>query len=201
MSYSFRTNGNFIDFVNIDSTSLSVETIIMSLHNTSKCIDWSLPEDTTRINFTIDELKYSNLLITEIDFDGVVMGSQDDFETNIETMFPALAGGGSLYLVYRAIMSQDGGATAPTEDYLIENTLGGTLVWGYSQTGVYSATLAGAFPTQSKVAFIAGAGGYAIQYEFVWVSANELSITTLDPVGAADDGRLYFSYIEIRVYP
>lgn len=99
--YSFRTNGNFIDFVNIDSTSLAVENTIMSLHNTSKCIDWSLPEDTTRINFVIDEVHYKNVLITDIDFDGTAMDSQDDFETNITAMFPSLGGGssGSSYLV------------------------------------------------------------------------------------------------------
>jgi hypothetical protein len=92
MSFSFRTNGNFIDFVHTDNTSLAVESTIKSLHNTSRCIDWSLPEDTTRISFTIDEVKYSNIPISDIDFDGTVMNSQDDFETGIEAMFPGLAG-------------------------------------------------------------------------------------------------------------
>lgn len=95
MSLSFRTNGNFIDFVNTDATSLQVETVLMKLHNTSRCIDWSLPEDTTKISFTIDEIKYSNIPISEIDFDGTVMNSQDDFETGITGMFEGLAGGGS----------------------------------------------------------------------------------------------------------
>src|SRR5688572_11854111 len=90
---SFRTNGNFIDFVNTDDTSLNVETVLMTLHNTSKCIDWSYDEDTTRITFTIDETKYSNILIGDIDFDGVTMTVQADFKTNIEEMFPGLAGG------------------------------------------------------------------------------------------------------------
>lgn len=94
MSWSFRTNGNFIDFVHTDETSLAVENTIVSLHNTSKCVSWSLPEDTTRISFTIDEVKYSNILITDIDFDGTAMNSQDDFETGIEAMFTGLAGGG-----------------------------------------------------------------------------------------------------------
>lgn len=95
MSLSFRTNGNFIDYVNTDATSLNVETVIMKLHNTSRCIDWSLPADTTKISFTIDEVKYSNISITEIDFDGVVMNSQDDFETGIEAMFPGYSPGSS----------------------------------------------------------------------------------------------------------
>lgn len=91
---SFRTRGNFVDFVNTDATSLQVETVLMSLHNTSKAVDWSLPEDATRINFTIDDLIYDNILITDIDFDGVTMTAQTDFKTNIETIFPGLAGGG-----------------------------------------------------------------------------------------------------------
>lgn len=95
MSFSFRTNGNFIDFVHTDNTSLEVENVLKSLHNTSQCVDWSLPEDTTRISFTIDEVKYSNILITDIDFDGTVMNSQDDFEIGITAMFPGLAGGSS----------------------------------------------------------------------------------------------------------
>lgn len=95
MSWSFRTNGNFIDFVHTDATSLAVETTIVSLHNTSKCVSWSLPSDTTRISFAIDEVKYNNILITDIDFDGTAMNSQDDFETGMEAMFPGLAGGGT----------------------------------------------------------------------------------------------------------
>jgi hypothetical protein len=101
MRWSFITNGNFIDFVHTDETSLAIESIIVSLHNTSKCIDWKLPTDTTRISFTIDEVRYEDILITDIDFDGVVMDSQDDFETGVVAMFPGLAGGspgGSSYL-------------------------------------------------------------------------------------------------------
>lgn len=92
---SFRTRGNFIDLVNIDNTSLQVESVLMSLHNTSKAIDWSYGDDTTRISFTIDDAAYDGVLITDIDFDGTPMAAQTDFKTNIETMFPGLAGGGA----------------------------------------------------------------------------------------------------------
>lgn len=95
MTYSFRTNGNFIDFVHTDNTNQMVESVLRSLHNTSRAVEWSLPEDETRINFTVDDLDYRNILITEIDFDDVAMDSQDDFQTGIEAMFPGYAGGGS----------------------------------------------------------------------------------------------------------
>jgi hypothetical protein len=94
MTYSFRTNGNFIDFVHTDNTNQAVESVLRSLHNTSRAVEWSLPEDETRINFTVDDLDYRNILITEIDFDDVAMDSQDDFQTGIEAMFPGYAGGG-----------------------------------------------------------------------------------------------------------
>lgn len=152
MSWSFRTNGNFIDFVHTyENDYETFEDTIVSLHNTSKCVDWSLPEDETRISFTIDEVKYSNVLITDIDFDGTAMNSQDDFETGIEAMFPGLAGGegGSSYLVYTAYLSQTG-TDAPVADVL-ENTLGGTVVWARDGVGQYKGTLAGAFTTGKTV--------------------------------------------------
>ncbi len=46
--------------------------------------------------------------------------------------------------VYRALLTQSGGH-APTATVL-ENTLGGTVVWTYSNEGIYVGTLAGAFP-------------------------------------------------------
>jgi len=93
MTYSFRTIGDFINFVHTDDTSLHVENVLKTIHNTSRSISWSLPEDETRISFILNGDEYNDLLITEIDFDGVAMDSQDDFETGIIAMFPGLAGG------------------------------------------------------------------------------------------------------------
>lgn len=93
MRWSFRTNGDYIDFVHTDETSLAIESVIFHLHNTSRCIEWTLPSDTTRITFIIDGRKYENILITDVDFDGTAMNSQDDFETGITAMFEGLAGG------------------------------------------------------------------------------------------------------------
>lgn len=52
-------------------------------------------------------------------------------------------GGGSSYLVYRALLTQTG-TNAPIATVL-ENTLGGTVVWTRIQAGTYLATLSGAF--------------------------------------------------------
>lgn len=130
MKWSFRTSGNYIEFVNTDETALHVESVVHRLHNTSRCIDWSLPTDTTRITFTIDESKYENILITDIDFDGSVMNEQADFETGITAMFTGLAGGsgGGVESVTAvdASISIGGTATNPTvaAKYLVFDSRG-----------------------------------------------------------------------------
>lgn len=200
MSLSFRTNGNFIDFVNTDATSINVETVIRSLHNTSRSISWSLPADTTRINFTIDSIKYHNISITDIDFDGTVMNSQDDFETGITAMFPGLASGSSggvEYLVYTALINQSG-ANAPVATE-IENTLG-AVVWSRYDVGGYNATLAGAF-TANKTFFSITASeptGIAGGRQDV----DNMYVQTFDTItGNAQDGVMTEVSVEIRVYP
>jgi len=54
--------------------------------------------------------------------------------------------------VYRALLTQSG-TSAPTATVL-ENTLGGTVVWTRSLAGVYIGTLSGAFPANKVVLFI-----------------------------------------------
>lgn len=54
-------------------------------------------------------------------------------------------GGSSSYLVYTALLNQTG-TNAPVATVL-ENTLGGTVVWSYSSVGAYFGTLNGAFPS------------------------------------------------------
>jgi hypothetical protein len=199
---SFRTNGNFIDFVNTDDTSLHVETVLMTLHNTSKCINWSLPEDTTKINFTIDEVEYSDILIADIDFDGVTMTAQADFKTNIETMFPGLAGGAAAgYLSYVALLSQTG-TDAPVATVLV-NTLGGTVVWTRDSAGFYIATLSGAFPLAKTYLLINQ--GATSNLNTIYNSedgepSNSIYLETA-VAGTPTDGQLYYITVEIRVYP
>lgn len=165
MRWSFRTNGNYIDFVHTDETSEAVESTIFHLHNTSRCVSWSLPSDTTRINFTIDETKYSNILITDIDFDGTAMNSQDDFETGITAMFTGLAGGGGgvtsvtagdasitvggtateptvklPYKIYTGLVLQSGTDVPAKTD--LQNTITGLAAnWTRQGAGSYSRTL------------------------------------------------------------
>ncbi len=149
MALSFITNGDYIDFINTDDTSLQVETLIKRLHNTSKAITWLLPEDTSIINFVIDGVRYEQTPITSIDFDGVAMTVQADFKTGIEAMFPGLAGGGSSYLVYTALFTQASTSNPVVTE--LQNTLGGAVVWTRTGLGQYDGTLTGAFPQLKTV--------------------------------------------------
>jgi len=56
-----------------------------------------------------------------------------------------IAGGGSSYLVYSALLAPTEGTDAPVPT-VIDNTLGGTVVWTRNALGVYHGTLTGAFP-------------------------------------------------------
>lgn len=113
------------------------------------------------------------------------------------------------YKEYVATVTQStNGAPVPT---VLNNTLGGTLVWSRSGTGTYLATLTGAFPTASKVVIIpsftssdlAPAGSIALT-SAVRDTANRLKFitATMDNTGAriVADSTLNISLI-IRVYP
>src|SRR5688500_2623877 len=70
-------------------------------------------------------------------------------------MGPSSGGGGASYLVYAALLTQSG-TSAPVATVL-ENTLGGTVVWARSAGGIYTGTLAGAF-TADKTALSVASG-------------------------------------------
>ena len=140
MTWSFRTNGDFIDLIHIDNTSLHSELLVKSLHNTSRSVYWSLTEDESVITFIVDGSRFENVSITEIDFNGTPMDSQDDFETEITELFPGLQGGGDSgdpsYLVYVALISQSD-TDAPTVDAELENTFNSEFTYSYISPGRY----------------------------------------------------------------
>lgn len=201
MKWSFITDGNYINFRHTDETDLHIQQIIHRLHNTSRCIDWSLPIDTTRITFTIDESKYENISIYDIDFDGAVMNVQGDFETNITAMFSGLAGGGSSsYLVYTALLNQDGTPNNPVPT-ILGNTIG-DIVWEYGGSNGYNTgTLAGAFPLGKTFIIMGNTFGNKVVYAADINSAPDSIYIQSFSDGVSSNGLLSNSPIEIRVYP
>jgi len=110
-----------------------------------------------------------------------------------------LGGGGASYLKYVALLSQSG-TDAPVATVL-ENTLGGTVVWSYDTIGSYFATLSNAFTsnkTWANVATSAIGSDYVVNIEIN--SVNDFVIKVNDDNAAQSDdwGPIY---IEIRVYP
>ena len=101
------------------------------------------------------------------------------------------------YKVYTALLTQTG--TAAPVATVLDNTLGGTVVWTRSGTGIYGATLNGAFVSAKTWAIIGG--NYVSPSSFLRVNradANIMSVVTES--GGISDGILENTSIEIRVY-
>jgi len=123
-------------------------------------------------------------------------------ETNVvDTLFNSGNGSGARpYKVYTALLTQTS-TNAPVATVL-ENTLGGTLVWSYSSAGDYYGTLSGVFletktwttcpaapSTQNNDAYI----------RLVRSSDNAVELVTVLS-GTNTDDLIYYTPIEIRVY-
>lgn len=108
---------------------------------------------------------------------------------------------------YVALLTQSF-ANAPVATVL-ENTLGGTVVWTRTTNGIYVATLASAFPEIKTVlshGSLAPFNAQVGQIELTRTSDNTLQLKTRDlDIGAGGaelaDGLLLGTTVEIRVYP
>lgn len=108
-----------------------------------------------------------------------------------------LGGGGAGYLVYTALLSQTG-TDAPVATVL-ENTLGGTVVWTYSSVGFYIGTLAGVFSANKTGILFGSYGGITSGGR---IDADSVYVSTTEPVGGLNaNDYLGDTIIEIRVYP
>lgn len=130
--------------------------------------------------------------------------------TNIvDTIFNAGNGSGARpYKVYTALLTQSG-TDAPVATVL-ENTLGGTVVWSYGGVGDYTATATGLFTSGKTMVFINGVNQFdgvgTTSTFFVYASLPD-AIQFLSNSGAGvpmEWESLPFPdviSIEIRVYP
>ena len=101
------------------------------------------------------------------------------------------------YKVYTALLSQSG-TNAPVATVL-ENTLGGTVVWSYVSIGQYRGALTGAFLSNKTVVFLTNVYG---KYFLTGGRENDDSVMigTQAQNGGSTNGDLSNSSIEIRVY-
>lgn len=107
---------------------------------------------------------------------------------------------------YVATLTQSG-TNAPVATVL-ENTLGGTVVWARVDLGRYTATLTGAFPDASKVFIKTTAGRFDNLVDFNLIeilaqrtSANTIHLANLKSSSSLEDDILTNDGIEILVYP
>ena len=105
------------------------------------------------------------------------------------------------YKVYTALLSQSG-TSAPTAKVL-ENTLGGPIVWTRSGIGQYIGTLTGAFTDQKTIIFVNRSNPAATAFD-TNMAANVININTVGYTtfsnSAYVDGQTNSASIEIRVY-
>jgi len=143
-------------------------------------------------------IKYSQVTALQIapaaviPFTGTFQELFDELKANF--FFDSVGSSTSNALVYRAYLYQIG--TFDPVATVLENTLGGTLVWTRDAVGEYLATLAGAFPDFAKIFFNVYQSNSTDD-----IFANENNSDSLIFVSNAGiDGTLR-AYVEIRVYP
>lgn len=119
--------------------------------------------------------------------------------TQIATTAFVQANGGRPYKVYTAFLSQ-AGTDAPVATVL-ENTLGGTVVWSRNAVGDYYGTLNGAFVIGKTISFQGGSLSAPNISMRVLTNSNLNSVRVITNSGSsATDTALGASSIEIRVY-
>ena len=101
------------------------------------------------------------------------------------------------YKVYTALLSQTG-TDAPTATVL-ENTLGGTIVWSRTSVGRYTGTLNNAFTLNKTIVFLNLGGANSPTAYSTHAYSNSISTVLLQP-NPASDNLLGPAAIEIRVY-
>ncbi len=98
--------------------------------------------------------------------------------------------------VYRALLTQSG-TSAPVATVL-ENSLGGTVVWTRSSGGIYVGTLPSSFPeTKTWIGFLQGDGPGANGFWVRRTSDDNITLT----LDSEADSQLTARPIEILVYP
>lgn len=124
--------------------------------------------------------------------------------SGLQTALDLKADGLAGVKVYRALLTQTG-TDAPVATVL-ENSLGGTLVWTYSVAGRYDATLTGAFPV-GKVGynsgFISNEDAITHAFSILRIDNNSLRLvtTSTSDFTASEDNRLAETFVQVLVYP
>lgn len=103
------------------------------------------------------------------------------------------------YKVYTALLTQSG-TSAPTA-IVLENTLGGTVVWTYSAVGSYTGTLTGEFTANKTTALVQNGQYNGVDAISRVLTVDTVRVMTVNSSGTLTDSNgLQNSMFEIRVY-
>lgn len=106
------------------------------------------------------------------------------------------------FKVYKALLTQSG--TAAPVATVIENTLGGTVVWSRDSAGVYYGTLVGAFPDPAKINLPQSGilkGDPTLTYEVMYDSSDAIVINSFNSSSTDDNVIKPLGILTIEVYP
>ena len=153
---------------------------------------------------TISQLN-GGTVVTSLDGTELLEAEKDGVSVPITAQGIAdLAGGGgaAAYLVYTALLTQSG-TDAPVATVL-QNTLGGTVVWSYLSDGYYNGTLAGVFLSGKVICFASnspfGSASAVVSCGRETDDKVGLSVSIGPDFTGGDNGIAQMS-LEIRVYP
>ena len=99
------------------------------------------------------------------------------------------------YKVYTALLTQAGNTNPPVAT-IMQNTLGGTIVWTRTGTGAYTATIADVLFTLNKTMVFINGGSATATANIEWASPTTATVT----IDTTADSVLTGASIEIRVY-
>ena len=118
--------------------------------------------------------------------------TQQNFTDFVDTVYP--------YEKYVALLTETTpGAPVAT---VLENTLGGTVVWSYNGVGDYTATLASAFTANKTVVIVGNVlDNTARMPKIVLTSTSAIQLLVYNGASSLADNALTNTPIEIRVYP
>ncbi len=143
-------------------------------------------------NKTIDGETSYNLTGGSITLAYFIEGSENEFKKISESKG---------YKVYTALLTQSG--TNDPVATVLQNELSGAINWTRSATsGKYNGELTGAFTTNKTAFFVGNTWGLDFSITYIYRTDNNfLRIETNNLLtGAYEDGQLYETTIEIRVY-
>ena len=142
-----------------------------------------------------------SFLFTEIgEIDGVEPTDLQDAFDKLTTATANFNGGGAApYKVYTALLTQSG-TDAPVATVL-ENTLGGEVVWSYEGVGVYYGTLINLFENANKVYHnISNTHDIKNKYTTSYDGEPDYISVITSYSDSLSNNKLDFTSIEIRVY-